>query len=875
MKNRFHYVLAILVTLIFSACSNSGGGSPEPVTYSISGTITAPANAAMDSDVNDPVADFAENDTVASAQSIPNPVTLGGFVNLPNHGETGRSQIAGDQVDYYQVSLTSGQTVTMNFAEDPITTDIDLYLYNSGGTQVASSIGVTSTESIIAPSSSTFYIAVKMCGTSTNSYDCYSTLPSGYSGASNYVLSIGSGANSAIAADFVPGDIIVTFKEQQLSINTNGKAKPSLTSRATSLGMIGKAGGPGRAMLMSLGNEQQTKQAFTALGIKTTPTMQHGMRFKDKTARRKFETRWAIKALQRRTDVASADLNYIRKAQMIPNDSYYSYQWHYPLINLPQAWDITTGSSNVVVAVVDTGVFMAHPDLNTQLTTDGYDFISSTSISNDGDGIDSNPDDPGDQSTPGSSSFHGTHVAGTIAAESNNNQGIAGVAWNARIMPVRVLGVGGGTSYDVIQGVRYAAGLSNDSGTVPSTAAHIINLSLGGAGYSQAAQDTYNDARSQGVIVIAAAGNNNTSTLSYPASYDGVVSVSAVDSNKDRSYYSNYGTKIDVAAPGGDTTVDLNNDGYVDGILSTLADDSSGTRQPNYVFYQGTSMASPHMAGVVALMKAVNINLTPADLDGLLQSGNITEDLGTAGRDDIFGHGLIDALKAVQEAGIPNQSQLVVNPTSLNFESTQTALSMDAYDIANPASVTVSVASSASWISSINIPGPLNGLGTYTVNVDRSGLAEGIYSTNITFTSNVNNVSVPVTMQVGNVTSGGGHAGYHWVILIDPVTNRSTNTITAEYSNGAYSYNFTGIPAGDYRLLAGTDSDNDFLLCDKGEACGGYPLLEQLGIISVTNADLGNINFATGFNFSLGTSSVNSTTSQDGFSKRTGKSIAK
>lgn len=162
-------------------------------------------------------------------------------------------------------------------------------------------------------------------------------------------------------------------------------------------------------------------------------------------------------------------------------------------------------------------------------------------------------------------------------------------------MPVRVLGIGGGTSYDVLQGVRYAAGLSNDSGTVPSTAAHIINLSLGGAGFSSVAQDTYTEARNAGVIIIASAGNSDTSTPNYPAAYAGVVSVSAVDKSKEKAWYSNFGATIDVAAPGGDTSTVK-----ADGVYSTLADDTTGTRQADYVYYQGTSMAAPHMAGVVA-----------------------------------------------------------------------------------------------------------------------------------------------------------------------------------------------------------------------------------------------------------------------------------
>jgi serine protease len=218
-----------------------------------------------------------------------------------------------------------------------------------------------------------------------------------------------------------------------------------------------------------------------------------------------------IKQLRLRPDVISAEPNYIVRHSATPDDTYYPRQWHYPMINLPQAWDITAGSSEVVVAVVDTGVLMGHPDLQGQLTDNGYDFISDPAFSRDGTGgIDPDPDDPGDGSSPGASSFHGTHTAGTIAAATNNSRGVAAVGWNTRVMPIRVLGRGGGTLYDLLQGVRYAAGLPNDAGIILPRPADIINMSLGGGSYSQAAQDVFDQVRAKGIILIAAAGNEAT-----------------------------------------------------------------------------------------------------------------------------------------------------------------------------------------------------------------------------------------------------------------------------------------------------------------------------------------------------------------------------
>ena len=288
-------------------------------------------------------------------------------------------------------------------------------------------------------------------------------------------------------------------------------------------------------------------------------------------------------------------------------------QWHYPLINLPEAWDTTVGNADVLVAVIDTGILFNHPDLAGQLVS-GYDFVRNPDEALDGDGIDPDPSDPGSSSRGGSESFHGTHVSGTVAARSDNFQGVAGSAFGARVMPLRALGAGGtGTSYDIGQAVRFAAGLPNDSGTVPDAPADIINLSLGGAPFDQSTQNLYNEVRAAGVIVVAAAGNNASSMPLYPASYNNVISVSAVDAQRRLAAYSNFGSAVDLSAPGGDRGVDLNGDGFPDGILSTSAEiQSDNTFNYVYSFLDGTSFAAPHVSGVLALMKSVNPDLTPA-----------------------------------------------------------------------------------------------------------------------------------------------------------------------------------------------------------------------------------------------------------------------
>lgn len=805
--------------------------------WMLSGAIQVADGTAVDSDVNDPDAPYATNDTIATAQSIANPVTVGGYVNKPGSGTPGRSQLTGDLSDTYRVTLAANQTITLHIG-DFVGGDLDLFLGDVSGNLLDSSEGVGVTESLTVAAAGTFMIEVYA-----------------FSGASNYVMTISQDTGVVAAGalhigdDFVAGDVVVRFKDP----STSSGLTNSVALQGLSTGLAAKAGGPGRAMLMQVG-EANRANAFAMLGIEAGAGREPALvaRSADARTRAKKDTIRVLKALRKRKDVLYAEPNYIRRpTETTPNDQFYPLQWHYPLINLPTAWDITTGSG-VTVAVIDTGVLLAHPDLQGQLVP-GYDFISSPTRALDGDGLDNDPDDPGDGGLVAASSFHGTHVAGTIAAATNNAAGVAGVAWNARMMPLRALGMGGGTSYDIQQAVRYAAGLGNDSGTTPANRADIINLSLGGTGYSQAEQDSCTQARDQGVIIVAAAGNESTSVPVYPASYDGVVSVSAVDINKKLAPYSNYGAYIDVSAPGGDMVSDQNGDGYADGVLSTIGDDSGGSVVMNYRFSQGTSTAAPHMAGVAALMKSVDPGLTPAQLDSLLMSGNLTTDLGAPGRDDVYGYGLIDAHKAVitaQGAGAtPANPVLAATPGSLNLGVSGTTAALWVGNSGGGSLTADLPTDDAPWLTVSAVSIDENNLGTYQVTVDRGGLASGTYAGTITIMSSQNTVSVQVIMQVDGAGDT-GDAGRHYVLAVDATTFDVIARIPVDISNGVYLYSIPDIPAGSYQIIAGTDNNNDGSICDTDEACGAYPSLDHPGTVTVSG-DTANLDFSTGFAVSL------------------------
>ena len=371
-------------------------------------------------------------------------------------------------------------------------------------------------------------------------------------------------------------------------------------------------------------------------------------------------------------EVEYAEPDYIMLPMLVPNDPQYSSQWHYYEtygINLPQAWNITTGNASTVVAVIDTG-HRPHVDLASRIVG-GYDFITNVQVANDGDGRDSNPQDPGDwitaaESSSGyfagcpatNSSWHGTHVAGTIGAVTNNSQGVAGVNWQAKLLTVRVLGKCGGSTADIADGMRWAAGLPV-TGVPPNTnPAKVLNLSLGGpsATCPTTFQSAINAVNGAGGIVVVAAGNSNVNASgATPANCSGVITVGATNRSGVRASYSNYGSVVDVSAPGGQTFPTSSN-----GVLSTL---NAGTTNPgadNYVFYQGTSMAAPHVAGVASLMVGLNPTLSWSQVETILKNtakpfgpGHTCTGLTTCGAGIVNAHAALLAVQSPKRAFFP------------------------------------------------------------------------------------------------------------------------------------------------------------------------------------------------------------------------------
>ena len=386
----------------------------------------------------------------------------------------------------------------------------------------------------------------------------------------------------------------------------------------------------------------KTRPALSVNGVTTELSARTGLKLRFKRAlssgaqvfdlpqwRNRAELNSILAALARDPNIEYVEPDVLLQTRFTPNDSRYNEQWHYfenqGGMNLPAAWDNATGQG-VVVGVIDTG-YLPHDDLAANILP-GYDMVSDTFIANDGDGRDGDARDPGDYVNVGecgggwpptdlASSWHGTHVAGTVADVTDNGMGVAGVAFGAKVLPVRALGKCGGFVSDIADAIVWASGSPVAGVPTNPTPAQVLNLSVGGAGRcSNTMQNAINAARQSGATVVVAAGNSSADAGNEsPANCNGVITVTASDRNGGLAFYSNTGSVVDIAAPGGETLNSIAN-----GILSTLNTGITSPQADTYDFYQGTSMATPHIAGLAALLYEADPAITPDQVENIIEN---------------------------------------------------------------------------------------------------------------------------------------------------------------------------------------------------------------------------------------------------------------
>ena len=797
----------------------------ETLKFSVSGVLGVLEGAVLDTDTNNPDNGLTPNDSVSQAQLIENPGTASGYINEAGVGDVGNTQANGDYEDFYKVDALAGDIISL-FAAEFVEADLDLYLYNQDGAVVEFSNGTGEVEQLEVPEDGTWYINASL-----------------YSGASNYLITIGRSSAIQGSKNIVPGDVILQYEAEAVLTPRASDTRREGIENKYSMRQMG--GGVGRERLLR--NQLHSGGPLESL----SPRLQmKRYSMPDQKDRAIWDTFMLIKNLRSEPSVLSAEPNYKVRKAAVTNDRFFNFLWHYDLINVPSAWDFTSGSPDIISAVVDTGIIPQHPDIEGQLT-DGYDFISDPDSSGDGDGIDPDPTDIGEGSNAfRSGDFHGLHVSGTIAAKGNNSIGIVGVAYGSKVMPLRALNADGeGTTYDIMQAVRFAAGLDNDSNTLPETPADVINLSLGGGGYINSEQIVFDQVAQKGILTVAASGNEGSSRVGYPAAYDNVFAVGAVDATNRVTDYSNQGGDLSLVAPGGNTGADANGDGQPDGVLSTYYDDG----QPEYIFLQGTSMATPHVAGVFALMKSVNPSLNFNAINSMLTQGAITDDLGAVGFDEQYGWGLINAQKAVIAAieddgqNIDTPATLSVSTRSLSFGSSLSSATVIISNLGKEELSVTGVSTTEDWllVSPSNVDE--NGLGSWLVSIDRSGLSDGSYQGRINVESSAGSGVITVAMRVSSASDG--NVGAIYVLFIDA----DSQEIVAETKTSAdedYGFRLPRLEQGRYEIWAGTDTDNDFYICDEGETCGAWQNIDSPAVLYL-NSDRDDVDFTSDFQLKL------------------------
>lgn len=729
-----------------------------------------------------------DNDTPFNAFGLNSTATVVGAVDASE----------ADRRDFFLVDLTKNQWLTLQPTE-ATASNADVFLYDLNMNLITAGMGPSALESLQVPSTATYYIEV--AHVAEQSADLVKYRLDLLANGQQPVGDLLSAASFSLNDHIIPGQLIVTMKDhagvvtpKQLSVNVTNATTVKSASAIPSVNSL-------------------FLDAASVLTSDDSDTAERRSAITNEHTRQAFDTLIQARLLEQFDEVVSAEPDQILYATALEsvNDNQSSQQWGMELIDVEGAWPVSEGDG-VTVAVLDSAFLTDHPDFEGRMK-DEYDFVEQ----------DQNVD-----ASSTSSLQHGTHVAGIIAAATNNNAHIAGVASNANVMPLRVLDdCLCGSLGSIIQGLRYSAGLPNSSGTVPTVTAKIANLSIDlPYGRNVALIQTLEDVTAAGTTVVWASGND-AQRHSYDESgvsgVPGVVIVNAVGNYQKLASYSNYGSAVDLTAPGGDN--DTNNG-------SQRITSLSGVWKNNGWMYnttrlQGSSQAAPFVSGVLALMASVWADMTPAAVDALIEAGELTRDMGVPGNDDYFGAGVIDAARAMQTAlqqvGADTSElapkRVVASPGEASFGAAINDIEVDVFSTdENAARLSISYA--PAWVTVTELQTD-NGYGTWQISLNRDALSTQNNQGVIHFSNGDRVLAMPVSAH--NAEQSGRSTGVA-NMLMQFIDVNTQAVVHEEYATPEANHRFVlasdSVPAGRYNVQASSDFDLDEQFCEAGEICG-------------------------------------------------------